>query len=632
MPKQTDTTRPLLETASAGAVRETTGMQANDWLFGGDSPGVACSGDSGSGKTNTIEVILTALAKADQPFLYIDPTGNSARRLERVVADLPQRLRNKFLTIRPSDLSKIVSINPLRVDSEHCTPIEWQARITTKIAHVVRILLSAWGERDLHSKPRLFTWLYRILKTLAMCGLTIPDCRHFLDPRDPFFLSLVQAVPDPIARRAFEDLATRRPIEADEQIESARTRLLGFACESQVVEFTLGRSDDDVLNMRDVILDGRSVIISLELGGVLRDEDQAIFANLFLTDFLFEVMNMPAEQRSRYVIALDELPIFANNGSGPLLMRAIREVRQFLVRFLWGFQGKDAFDDERFFNLTLSQMGTLIAMRHTGLNDATAIGSHIALPSVSSTKEKLVLTQDAQYQDGHDLLTLIDESETWGSSEMEGSGEATSSTEQDTITDTTTTTDTTNRTVHPNQLSDLNAALARARAKALGSSRGRSTGTKHSSNVNRSTTFSRGGSRTRKQTLVPKLVTKEIITSVQYYTTEEQFMVQAAALAGLPTGSALVVLSGRGVYEVRFPLLTDPFAMSPKFAAKKLAELKALQRALPYYRAPDAILEQRQKLLEATIAELDRLAAQGNALRLIEPQDNEDTDDGLWFN
>ncbi len=592
----------------------------SNWLLGGDSPGVAISGDSGCGKTSTINLLLAKLARSGQPFLYIDPTGNSARFLERVVADLPARIRQNFVVIRPCDLTSVVSINPLHVPRDNCSDVEWMARVTTKVAHVVRILLAAWGETDLHGKPRLFTWLYRIIKTLASCGLTIPDCRYFLDPRDELYLSIVRAVQDPLARRAFEDLAGRRPTEADEQLESTRTRLLGFACESQAIELLLGRSDEQVLKMHQAILEGKTIIVSLELGGTLRDDDQAILANLILTDFLFAVQNMPAELRRLYVVCLDELPIFANNGSGPLLMRSVREVRQFLVRYVWAFQGMNAFDDPRFINLALSQLGGLVAMRHTGVEDAKFIGGHLALSGYSAKKVKQTTMHEVQYQRGHDLKTLIDQAESWSTAEQEGSAEAFGTSEQTNETETTSRTETDTRTTHPVDFRRVNDAVAQARARTNGSALGRSSGTKTTSTRNQSTTVSRGGSRTFKQSLVPRLVSEFVTTGIQFYTPEEHVLQNAAALAGLPTGHAAVYLSGHGVYYVRFPLIEDPFLLTPKFAAKKLLAFQQELRALPYYRSPQQILDQREKLLLATIEELDRLSAK--PALIVEPVTN----------
>jgi hypothetical protein len=105
-----------------------------------------------------------------------------------------------------------------------------------------------------------------------------------------------------------------------------------------------------------------------------------------------------------------------------------------------------------------------------------------------------------------------------------------------------------------------------------------------------------------------RLVSELVETGVQYLSIDEQFMVPAARLARLPRGHALVYVSGDGVRYVRFPLLPDPFRLTPKFGKKKTGELLAMQRALPYYRSPEAILEQRQALLQETIRELDRLA------------------------
>ena len=73
--------------------------QLNGWIFSESAAGIQISGDSGSGKSNVLEVLAQNFSLQGQPFLFIDPHGSSAKRIERFVCSLPPRLQRRFLVM-----------------------------------------------------------------------------------------------------------------------------------------------------------------------------------------------------------------------------------------------------------------------------------------------------------------------------------------------------------------------------------------------------------------------------------------------------------------------------------------------------------------------------------------------------
>src|SRR5690349_1401248 len=82
-----------------------------------------------------------------------------------------------------------------------------------------------------------------------------------------------------------------------------------------------------------------------------------------------------------------------------------------------------------------------------------------------------------------------------------------------------------------------------------------------------------------------RLETREILTSVQFAPTDEQFLVPAVRLAQFGIGWAFVYVSGQGTVETRFPLAVQPFVKTPRFAEKRLAEFHRELHALSLYAA-----------------------------------------------
>ena len=184
-------------------------------LFDQSAGGIQLSGDSGTGKSNAIKVIMQSLIRQGVGCALLDPHGDLANDMEAFCAGLPDRHRRRVVTFHPARTRQIAAINPLAVIADGSDSVTTNARRAAKVSHVSRILLHAWGERDFNGKPLLFKWTTRFLTTLAYAGLTIPDVRHFFDVRSPVYRALTRVAPDFIARLEFDELSEQRPRERE---------------------------------------------------------------------------------------------------------------------------------------------------------------------------------------------------------------------------------------------------------------------------------------------------------------------------------------------------------------------------------------------------------------------------------
>ena len=173
------------------------------WLFSAGA-GVQISGDSGSGKSNALEVILAQLARRrGTGLLFIDPHGTSAKKLLRMVLGMGPSLARRVLYIHPAGIEEVTTKLPT-INSLHVPGIpgslRWMARLPVVVDTVAKILLSTFGETDFDSKPVLFKNTYRILSTLAYAGLPLVDAKLLLDVHSPIYRPLVRACPDLLQR------------------------------------------------------------------------------------------------------------------------------------------------------------------------------------------------------------------------------------------------------------------------------------------------------------------------------------------------------------------------------------------------------------------------------------------------
>ena len=410
-----------------------------------------------------------------------------------------------------------------------------------------------------------------------------------------------------MAQLELEQIADLRPVEREELIGSTKNRFLNFL-RNPIVELALGKPDGHI-DLRRAIRDRAIIIVNLDRGGVLRDEDVEIFSNLWLQEILYAVYNTPRSERVPHFLMIDELPTFRS--SFEVITSALAQVRKFQARFVVAFQGTQLFEErqqDRLLNALVGQCNAHFYFRHKNPADAKFFGEIIRLPGIDTKKEKHVLTQQQQYQDGHDIVTLTDESESFSDAEQKGSSESKATSNTETSSQGTSSSNGTSSSSGKSEgTSRLADAVNQARTEQAGrseqsghsnqsgtsSSTGTSQGTTATSGSSSSKTKTRGVSITRKQSLVPRILTREVVTTVQYFTTEEQFIEAARDLTLLARGTCFLYLAGHGVSQVQIPLAGHPLIRLPKSAARKLAQLRREVLSRPEFDTTENLLRKR---------------------------------------
>lgn len=574
-------------------------LTAGQLLFG-DWPTVDVSGDSGTGKSCLLQQLILAGMRSGSGGLVIDPAGDLVDDVEACLPSLPRSLRQRVIVVRAADPRHIVPINPLRIVGGSVDSVLERAWWAVKIEHVTMLLLAAWGELDqgVQGRPRLWKHVYLWLSTLAACLLAIPDVVHFFHLRSKVYRALAARAPDLFARVDLAALAEMKPADAEELIASAKTRFLALLNNPYVVAALGGGvASIPAFDAYRAIQEGRFVLVHLGRGDdVLRDMDVQILANLWLSEFLFAAYSTPRRLRRPFLIVLDELQEFES--SAPLLTRLARFGRKYLIRGVCAHQGTQFFGertDSRLLNALVGQSGVRVLFRHTNPADRRYYAEVLARPNPWAVKH--VLTQDQQYQDGHSLTTLIDRSESWNDARQEGTSDAAGSSQQHTDTD--------GGSV-ARQILAHGAGSAERNVNATTHSAARGHGANQTHTVTESLTRSRGGSRTFRQVLLPRMRNRKIVTSVQFLNHDEQLGQHENELAELAVGEAQVHFSGQRPRRVRFQLLKRPYAGTPRFAARKLAAVRTEYLAANHYRSAAEILAIReqftQRFAEAALA------------------------------
>ncbi|MGD9644337.1 MAG: hypothetical protein AB7U73_01410 [Pirellulales bacterium] len=560
-------------------------------LFSESAAGIQISGDSGTGKTELLKRIMETIARAGFGYLYIDPDGDGTSDATELITAMPNRIRRRLLEVKPSDTRRTVAVNPLAVPWTRSDEHGFRARRSAKVSHFRSILFAAWGESEqgINGRPQLAKISDVYLNTLAECGLTVPDVECFFDVTSDVYRAIVAGAPGLMERLELAALADMKPREREEAIASTKNRFIGFL-QNPIVRAMLGNVDGDrPLDFSRLRREQAIVHVNLDRAGLLRDEDVHVLANLFLHELLFAAYNTPRDERAPYFVILDELPDFQSCAG--LLIRALRHVRKYQLRFICAHQGTHFFQDrtdDRLLRALVGQCRIHYFFRHADPVDAKFFGDVTTLPDLDPKVVKHVQTQEQQFQVGHDLVLLEDESENWQESDTTGSSNATANSD--------TTTDTAGHSEAIRQVAEAIGA-ARQEVTANTDSRSRGTGTTLTATSNSSQTRGCGGSRTKRQTLVPRLVTKTVVTGIQFYSLDELRAKGAVQSSRLGIGQAVEFINGRGARVVQFTLAKNPFRWTPQYGRKKRDELEEMLAGRTEYSTPQQVLADRRQFL-----------------------------------
>ncbi len=563
--------------------------------------GLQISGTSGSGKSNIAEWLAVRMHARGLPFLYFDPHGNSARKILRMCLDLPPSQRRRVLYVCFTDPEHVTCINPLAVPQLGQPEYVYESQLRVRVEHTAQVIFSLFGEGAVGfaSRTLLRKWLTRWLTTLARSRLTLADALLLADPKQPIYEQLLRLVPDDLARQQMESLITLKTSELEAEIGSARNRLMGVL--DHPVSQTVFSGRENVLDFGAIYKAGVSVIFDFDKGDLLTDDAQQLIANLALNQYLATVLATPEHQRRRRLCFVDELAVFAS--SAPLLQPMCTEIRKFKTKFAFLHQGSARFPDrhENEFLNTITDMCRLqLFFRHAAA-DAQFFGKQVSLATWGQPQIKHIQRVPQQFTVGHDLVELTDTSQGTSDGDTIGTSDASASGTQEGTSSQLT--DTLGAAVNRAENATTNSSSS---STSKASSEGRQSGT--SSTQTRTTsdsrTTTRSQSRTVKQQLLPRIITKDIVTSVQFSTPEEIDRDHAGTIVQFGTGEAYLLIGGLGTFIGQAPLAVDVLARTPRYAARRLQEFFAEQWQRPEFVAPAVVIAQRQAFLAQLLSEL----------------------------
>lgn len=262
------------------------------------------TGKSGTGKSSLLFNLANSDLEAGGGFLFIDPHGDTARKL---ADSTPPGRRRDVIYFDPLDETHVVGFNPLMSVS----PLH-RGTLAARIVEVFRnIWEESWGPR----LDYILTNAIRLL--LENPGSSLVDIPRLLTD-DRFRNRLLAKCGDPFIRDFWvKEYASYGDKLRAEAIAPIQNKVGQFANNPILRDIVGGKS---TINPRKIMDEGRVLICNLSKR--MGEEPSYLLGSLLVTTFAQaaeERADLPDDQRSDFALYVDEFQNFATNSFATIL-------------------------------------------------------------------------------------------------------------------------------------------------------------------------------------------------------------------------------------------------------------------------------------------------------------------------
>jgi hypothetical protein len=503
-------------------------------------------GSSGSGKSKFLEILLRGEIASGQGFCLIDPHGSLYDDVLKYCAFFGVKRKIILLNLSAPDL-----INGFNLFSKDKT-----GDVSVQVDNRVNATLHAWNAENADTTPTLERILRLIYTTLLDADLTLPQVATLLDYKEKKIRDeLIAKIENDLVRSEWQEISDLpKAREFRDEILSAKNRLFRFLTSKTLMRF-LGLKGQTI-DLFEAMNKGTIILVNLAQSEHLSKENARVFGALLVNQF-FEaaVRRKDAATRRPYRLYLDEFQKFVSLDLADML----DEIRKFslfltLSHQRYGQIGEDMEDAI----LTNCRIKTVFGGLRT--EDAKRMAEELFIGKLDPKKIKVAI-----YQTKHWYKYTRDKvySRSSGYTESEGSGTgfgtgltsgmATGAMSGQTM-------------IPPSDDAFTGAAWFDApEIKAISESASESFSAMESSSSfqseSRSTSYSESESVADIPVFVP--VPYQELSSLQYYTTEEQLLELTQALKLQQQRHCFIQLPDEETQPLLVPFVQD-FYITPR--------------------------------------------------------------------
>lgn len=277
-------------------------------------------GASGYGKSKLLELIIRQdILNNKAGLCLIDPHGSLYEEVLLYASHHYPFLAERFVLFNPAG------------EEKHClgfNPIPSTEHFFYALVMLVQSCLKVWGQDNSKDTPRIRRWLYNIFFPVVANDLSLLETEPFttMDSKRERAI-LLRKVNDFGEKRVLNDwleFEKAAPREKRETLEGAANRLSLFL-QNPIIRQILGASKR--LNLPKVMAEGKILLINLNGGGKISDDDKQLLGTMLVTEiFRLAKLRDPQDQNLKpFNLYIDEFAQFVTKD----VARALDECRKY---------------------------------------------------------------------------------------------------------------------------------------------------------------------------------------------------------------------------------------------------------------------------------------------------------------
>jgi hypothetical protein len=326
-----------------------TNFRGDNTVFGlnrGDrSRHVYILGQTGTGKSGSLELLTLSDIYYDQGFAIIDPHGDYALNMLKFI---PENRIQDVVYFNPADSSFPIGFNPLEISDP-----AMKGHISSELVGVLKRLFGeSWG-------PRLeYILRYTLLALLDYPNSTMLDITRMLTDKG-FRKDVITYIDDPVVRNFWvTEFASWNDKFASEAVAPVLNKVGAFTA-NPMVRNIVGQPRS-TFNIREIMDQGKILIVNLSIG-LMGEDNSGILGAMMVTKIQLSAMgraDTPEPQRRPFYLYVDEFQNFATDSFAVILSQARKYALNLTVANQYIAQMSQEVRDAVFGNV-----GTIISFR-----------------------------------------------------------------------------------------------------------------------------------------------------------------------------------------------------------------------------------------------------------------------------
>lgn len=261
-------------------------------------------GSSGSGKSKFLEWMMRGDLRDRRGFCLIDPHGELYTDILRYCG---HHVSNReIILLDVSNPTSIVGFNPFRNTS---------GDISVQVDRRISATLHAWNVPNADQTPTLERTLRLVYTILIELGLGLPQIQHLIDFNAYEIREhLINRIATPLIRREWQELQQLKAREWRDEVLSAKNRLFRFLTSPALTRF-MGLPEHSI-DLGEVMDQGKVVLVNLNPSDYLSEENARVFGSLLVNEFFEAARRRGKDSRGRdpnpYLLYIDEFQNFVS--------------------------------------------------------------------------------------------------------------------------------------------------------------------------------------------------------------------------------------------------------------------------------------------------------------------------------